>query len=178
MTYQTSPSSVDATPAALLRQLASRAYRMLKTDRPTDRCEVIAFVDRPVRVTTALRAGSADAALAAVLAADGLDLAASSDYGRMLSGLLGEFGDLISSRTSVLVVGDARSNGFEPRVDLVAEIARRAHRLAWVTPEPARYWTQAGCAMADYAEHCSGVVSVRDGAEMLARCDELGAALR
>ena len=32
--------------------------------------------------------------------------------------------------------------------------------------------------MADYAEHCSGVVSVRDGAEMLARCDELGAALR
>lgn len=162
-----------------VRPVTGFILRLAQTlHRYGDRCEVIAFVDRPVRVTTALRAGSADAALAAVLAADGLDLAASSDYGRMLSGLLGEFGDLISSRTSVLVVGDARSNGFEPRVDLVAEIARRAHRLAWVTPEPARYWTQAGCAMADYAEHCSGVVSVRDGAEMLARCDELGAALR
>ena len=92
--------------------------------------------------------------------------------------LLGEFGDLITPRTSVLVVGDARSNGFDARTDLVAEIGRRAHRLAWVTPEPSRYWSQTGCAMADYAEHCSGVVSVRDGAEMLARCDELGAALR
>ena len=143
-----------------------------------DRCEVVAFVDRPVRVTTALRAASADAALAAVLAADGLDLAATSDYGQMWAGLLGEFGDLITPRTSVLVVGDARSNGFDARTDLVAEIGRRAHRLAWVTPEPSRYWTQSGCAMADYAEHCSGVVSVRDGAEMLARCDELGAALR
>ncbi|TYQ11132.1 UNVERIFIED_ORG: hypothetical protein L601_000200002560 [Gordonia westfalica J30] len=143
-----------------------------------DRCEVVAFVDRPVRVTTALRAASADAALAAVLAADGLDLAATSDYGQMFAGLLGEFGDLITPRTSVLVVGDARSNGFDARTDLVAEIGRRAHRLAWVTPEPSRYWSQTGCAMADYAEHCSGVVSVRDGAEMLARCDELGAALR
>lgn len=45
MTYQTSPSSVDATPAALLRQLASRAYRMLKTDLPNDRCEVLALLD-------------------------------------------------------------------------------------------------------------------------------------
>ncbi|MCZ0912558.1 VWA domain-containing protein [Gordonia amicalis] len=143
-----------------------------------DQCEVVAFVDRPVRVTAALRAASADAALAAVLAADGLDLAATSDYGQMFAGLLGEFGDLVTPRTSVLVVGDARSNGFDARTDLVAEIRRRAHRLAWVTPEPSRYWSQTGCAMADYAEHCSGVVSVRDGAEMLARCDELGAALR
>ena len=66
----------------------------------------------------------------------------------------------------------------DPRVDLVAEVGRRSHRIAWITPEPERYWAQSGCAMADYAEHCSGVVSVRDGAEMLARCDELGAALR
>ncbi|MEO9328142.1 MadC family VWA domain-containing protein [Gordonia aurantiaca] len=162
-----------------VRPVTGFILRLAQTlHRYGDRCEVIAFVDRPVRVTTALRAASADAALAAVLAADGLDLAASSDYGRMLGGLLGEFGDLVSSRTSVLVVGDARSNGFDPRADLIAEVARRAHRVAWVTPEPARYWSQAGCAMADYARHCSGVVSVRDGAEMLARCDELGAALR
>ncbi|EON32467.1 MULTISPECIES: MadC family VWA domain-containing protein [Gordonia] len=143
-----------------------------------DRCEVIAFVDRPVRVTTALRTAAAGSALAAVLAADGLDLAATSDYGRMFGELLGEFGDLIGRRTSVLVVGDARSNGLDPRVDLVAEVGRRSHRIAWITPEPERYWAQSGCAMADYADHCSGVVSVRDGAEMLARCDELGAALR
>ncbi len=143
-----------------------------------DRCEVIAFVDRPVRVTSALRTATADTALAAVLAADGLDLAASSDYGQAIAGVLDNFGDLVTRRTSVLVVGDARSNAFEPRVDLFAELSRRVHRIAWVTPEPSRYWSQQGCSMADYAEHCAGVISARDGAEMVARADELGNALR
>ena len=143
-----------------------------------DRCEVIAFVDRPVRVTTALRSASSEGALAAVLSSEGLDLSATSDYGQMWADTLDEFGDLISRRTSVLVVGDARSNAFDPRVDLFSEVARRSHRVAWVTPEPSRYWSQTGCALADYAEHCDGVVVARDGAEVLERCDELGAALR
>ncbi|MFT3662989.1 MAG: VWA domain-containing protein [Gordonia sp. (in: high G+C Gram-positive bacteria)] len=143
-----------------------------------DRCEVIAFVDRPVRVTDALRTSSPDGALAAVLAADGLDLSATSDYGRMWHELLDEYGELITPRTSVLVVGDARHNAFDPRTDLFAEAARRAFRVAWLTPEPERYWTQTGCALGDYAEHCAGVVSARDGAEVLERCDELGDALR
>lgn len=143
-----------------------------------DRCEVVAFVDRPVRVTQALRTASPDGALAAVLAADGLDLSATSDYGRMWHELLDEHGDLIGSRTSLLVVGDARHNAFDPRTDLFADIARRAHRVAWLTPEPERYWSQTGCALAAYAEECAGVVSARDGAEVLERCDELGNALR
>ncbi|NLE79707.1 MAG: hypothetical protein GX610_08995, partial [Rhodococcus sp.] len=78
----------------------------------------------------------------------------------------------------VLVVGDARSNAFDPRVDLFADLARRAYRVAWLTPEPSRYWGQTGCALDEYEEYCDGVVSARDGAEILTRCDELGAALR
>ncbi|GAC56829.1 hypothetical protein GOHSU_13_00510 [Gordonia hirsuta DSM 44140 = NBRC 16056] len=143
-----------------------------------DRCEVVAFVDSPVLVTPALRSASPDAALAAVLAADGLDLSATSDYGRMWHELLDGYGDLISPRTSVLVVGDARHNAFDPRPDLFAEVARRAFRVAWLTPEPERYWHQTGCALDEYAQQCAGVVSARDGAEVLERCDELGAALR
>lgn len=143
-----------------------------------DRCEVVAFVDRPVRVTDALRTASPDGALVAVLAADGLDLSATSDYGRMWRELLDEHGDLLTPRTSVLVVGDARHNAFDPGFEQFAEIARRVYRVAWLTPEPERYWTQTGCALADYAEHCAGVVSARDGAEVLERCDDLGAALR
>lgn len=142
-----------------------------------DRCEVVAFVDRPVVVTAALRSANADQALTAVLATDGLDLSATSDYGAMLTGMLGDFGDLLGRRTSVLIVGDARSNGFDPRVDLFTELSRRTHRVAWVTPEPSRYWTQTGCALDEYAEHCDGVISARDGAELIDRADELGAAL-
>ncbi|GAB16587.1 hypothetical protein GOEFS_007_00040 [Gordonia effusa NBRC 100432] len=142
------------------------------------RCEVVAFVDRPVRVTAALRSATADTALAAVLSADGLDLSATSDYGQMWAGVLGDFGDLITQRTSILVVGDARSNAFDPRIDLFSQMCGRAHRVAWVTPEPSRYWTQRGCALGAYAQTCAGVISARDGAELAVRADELGNALR
>ena len=162
-----------------VRPVAGFILRLAQTlHRFGDRCEVIAFVDRPVLVTAALRASSEGDALAAVLSADGLDLAATSDYGRVWTETLANFGDLVSRRTSVLVVGDARSNAFDPRADLFADLARRAYRVAWLTPEPSRYWGQTGCALDDYAEECAGVISARDGAEILSRCDELGAALR
>lgn len=162
-----------------VRPVAGFILRLAQTlHRFGDRCEVIAFVDRPVLVTTALRSSTSGDALASVLAADDLDLAATSDYGRVWTETLENFGDLVSRRTSVLVVGDARSNAFDPRVDLFAEVSRRSYRVAWLTPEPSRYWGQTGCALEEYAEHCAGVVSARDGAEILTRCDELGAALR
>ncbi|MEE3848698.1 VWA domain-containing protein [Gordonia sp. LSe1-13] len=161
-----------------VRPVTGFVLRLAQTlHRLGDRCEVVAFVDRPVLVTTTLRTAHADRALAAVLSADGLDLAATSDYGQLFAGLLGDFGDLLTRRTSVLMVGDARSNGFDPRLDLMAELSRRTHRVAWVTPEPSRYWSQTGCALSAYAQFCGGVVSARDGAEMVGRCDELGAAL-
>lgn len=162
-----------------VRPVAGFILRLAQTlHRQGNRCEVIAFVDRAVRVTPELRVSEPGAALAEVLAVDALDLSATSDYGRVWQTMHDEYGDLITRRTSVLVVGDARSNAFDPRIDLFESMARRAHRVAWLTPEPSRYWAQTGCSLSDYAELCSGVVSARDGAEMVSKCDELGAALR
>lgn len=162
-----------------VRPVAGFILRLAQTlHRFGDRCEVIAFVDQPILVTSALRTANAEGALAAVLASDGLDLAATSDYGRMWTSTLEKFGDLVTKRTNVLIVGDARSNAFDPRVDQFAELSRRVNAVAWLTPEPTRYWSQTGCALGDYEKYCAGVISARDGAEILARCDELGAALR
>lgn len=142
------------------------------------RCRVVAFVDRPVDVTQQLLATDGDGALAAVLAHPGLDLEASSDYGKVLDRLLVEHADSIDSRTSVLVVGDGRCNGLPARVDRLEDLRRRVHRLAWITPEPERYWAQATCAMPEYAQVCDRVVVACDGDQLLSRAAELGHALR
>lgn len=144
----------------------------------TSRCTVLAFVDRPVDVTDLLARSTGDDALASVLAAPELDLEASSDYGRTLEELLTTHGSKVTSRTSVLIVGDGRCNGLPPRVDKLKELARKVHRLAWVTPEHPRYWNQASCSMGDYAEVCDCVVTARDARALIERAPDLGNALR
>ncbi|MDH6279755.1 uncharacterized protein with von Willebrand factor type A (vWA) domain [Prescottella agglutinans] len=145
--------------------------------RRADRCRVLAFVDDPVDVTDVLLRSGGDDALAAVLADPRIDLEASSDYGRVLDELLTGRTDLVDSRTAVLIVGDGRCNGLPPKVDQLAVLRRRVHRLAWVTPEPRRYWNQATCAMSEYADVCDRVVIACDAEQLVAQAGELAHAL-
>ncbi|MCV7355771.1 MadC family VWA domain-containing protein [Mycolicibacterium fluoranthenivorans] len=145
--------------------------------RRAHRCRVMAFVDRPVDVTEILLRAGGDDALAAVLAEAQLDLQASSDYGRVFGEMLGGQADALDSRTAVLIVGDGRSGGLPPGVDRLRALRRRVHRLAWVTPEPQRYWAQATCAMPDYAQICDRVVVASDAEGLAARAAELANAL-
>ena len=145
--------------------------------RRAHRCRVMAFVDRPVDVTEILLRAGGDDALAAVLAERHLDLQASSDYGQVFEEMLRGQADALDSRTAVLIVGDGRSGGLPPGVDRLRALRRRVHRLAWVTPEPQRYWRQATCAMPDYAPVCDRVVVASDAEALTAKAAELAHAL-
>lgn len=145
--------------------------------RRADRCRVLAFVDDPADVTEVLLRSGGDDALATVLADPRLDLEASSDYGRVFDRLVSDRADLLDARTAVLVVGDGRGNGLPARTDRLAVLRRRVHRLAWVTPEPRRYWNQATCAMVEYADVCDRVVIARDAEQLVAKAGELAHAL-
>jgi uncharacterized protein len=138
---------------------------------------VMAFVDRAVDVTEVLLRTGGDDALAAVLADAHLDLEASSDYGGMLDDMLTGHAGALDSRTAVLIVGDGRSGGLPPKVDQLRALRRRVHRLAWITPEPDRYWRQATCAMPQYAQVCDRVIVARDAGQLAARAGELANAL-
>lgn len=145
--------------------------------RRAHRCRVMAFVDRPVDVTDILLRAGGDDALAAVLADGRLDLQASSDYGQVFDEMLAGQADALDARTAVLIVGDGRSGGLAPGVDQLRALRRRVHRLAWVTPEPQRYWRQATCAMPDYAQVCDQVVVANDADQLVAKAAELAHAL-
>ena len=48
--------------------------------------------------------------------------------------------DDLHPRATVIVLGDARTNGRDPRADVFARIAARAGRTFWLNPEPRLYW--------------------------------------
>jgi uncharacterized protein len=84
------------------------------------------------------------------------DVSGYTDYGRVWLEFLAEISDDLDPRSTVIVLGDARTNGREPHAEVFARIAERAGRLFWLNPEPRLYWNYGDSVMAAYERHCDG----------------------
>lgn len=120
------------------------------------------FVDEVAEVTELFAAHPIEHALGLTFGGDVLDTEANTDYGAVFTQFADDHAGAIDHRTSLLVLGDARSNGKDPAVDTFAELARAARTTIWLTPEPSYSWGLGACALAEYAEHCDRVEVVRD----------------
>lgn len=83
------------------------------------------------------------------------DISGYTDYGRVWSEFLTEVEDQLHPRATVIVLGDARTNGRPPRDDLFAAIAAKAGRTFWLNPEPKLYWNYGDSVIATYEQHCT-----------------------
>lgn len=80
-----------------------------------------------------------------------------TDYGQAWADLHEHHWDCIDRRTTVLVLGDGRSNHSDPRLDLFAELAARAKRVVWLCPELPGRWGSGDSEMLRYRPFCSHV---------------------
>ncbi|MSO41284.1 MAG: VWA domain-containing protein [Solirubrobacterales bacterium] len=84
------------------------------------------------------------------------DVSGYTDYGRVWL----EFGDEIAEdlgpRSTVIVLGDARTNGREPHAAEFGRIAEHAGRTFWLNPEPKLYWNYGDSVMSAYEPYCDG----------------------
>ena len=83
------------------------------------------------------------------------DISGYTDYGRVWTEFLALIVDELHPRATVIVLGDARTNGRPPRDDVFAAITARAGRTFWLNPEPRLYWNYGDSVIAAYAEHCT-----------------------
>ncbi|MEU1474770.1 VWA domain-containing protein [Streptomyces sp. NPDC005760] len=116
---------------------------------------VFAFVNRVDEVTRLLQHGAADAeGLSARIRAEATLTGwhGSSDYGVALGEFASLYGDALSPRTTVFVLGDARTNLSDPNLPAVREIAERARRVYWLNPEARAQWGTGDSAAYEYAE--------------------------
>ena len=84
-----------------------------------------------------------------------------SDYGAVFRRFEAEHGRDVTARTTVVVLGDARSNYRDPGEAAFRSLARRARRVYWLHPEPTASWDEADAVMATYLPHCHGAYEVR-----------------
>jgi uncharacterized protein with von Willebrand factor type A (vWA) domain len=131
------------------------------------RSRTFLFVDRLGEVTGPLRA-ERDPARAAdlALAAGAVPLAGNSAYGRVLRELHRDHLAAVTRRTTVVIIGDGRSNYAPAEAWVLAALRRRARRVLWICTEPRGRWGQGDSEMPAYAPHCHRVATVERLADL------------
>jgi len=79
----------------------------------------------------------------------------STDYGRSFEDFKDLIFDDIDNRTTIIFLGDGRSNNTDPRIDILKEIKARAKRVIWLNPERKSIWGTGDSEMQRIAPYCS-----------------------
>jgi uncharacterized protein with von Willebrand factor type A (vWA) domain len=114
------------------------------------------FIERVSEVTEVFARERDFSAVAKAIGRDAgvADISGYTDYGRVWEEFLTKVEDELHPRATVIVLGDARTNGRPPRDDVFASIADRAGRTFWLNPEPRLYWNYGDSVIAAYEKHC------------------------
>lgn len=122
------------------------------------------FVDAVDEVTDHLKPGIdfKDALVRITTEADVVWLDGHSDYGHALEQFSAKYGREVTSRSTVIIAGDARNNYRDARERYLAEIADNCQALYWLNPEPKAYWDSGDSVMSRYATFCDEVFEVRN----------------
>jgi hypothetical protein len=118
-----------------------------------------AFVERIDEVTEIFERERTFGAISQKIAREAgvADISGYTDYGRVWQEFLARVTDDLDPRSTVIVLGDARTNGREPHAPIFGQIASRAGRTFWLNPEPRLYWNYGDSVMAAYEPYCDGV---------------------
>ncbi len=115
---------------------------------------VFAFVERADEVTHLFEPG---AELSGVMQrvlreADLTAFDGHSDYGGSFGSFAEFWAEAITSKTSLLVLGDARNNYRDPNLTVLRRLVGAARHAHWLNPEPRRQWGTGDSAALRYAD--------------------------
>lgn len=109
---------------------------LLEVSHVFERCPVAEAVER-------LRTG------------EGLDIhMGRTDYGSAFWDFTHRHLDAVTGKTTVIILGDGRSNYGDPAEELLQKIAARCRRLIWLNPETPPMWGTGDSEMRRYMRHC------------------------
>jgi uncharacterized protein len=135
------------------------------------------FVDRIAEVTALFaeraRSGGAADPVERILTGDVIPVGASSDYGKALRAFWDAHGASLSRRTTVMILGDGRSNYRAAEDWILGEMKRRSRRLLWLSPEERGTWGFGDSEMHRYARHADAIYVVRTAADLARAVDRI-----
>ena len=112
------------------------------------------FIDHVHEVTGHFRPGADVVDVMADLAASTSHAAlwGRTNYGRAFTKFAEEYADALGPRSSLLILGDARSNYSDLSLPVLRELAGSARHAWWLNPEHTRHWDTGDSAAGPYGE--------------------------
>lgn len=124
------------------------------------------FVSELGETTRLFREKPISAALADAYGGRIVSVASNSSYGRVLRTFVDRHLDTVDRRTTVVILGDGRTNYLDDGVDALGRVTARARAVLWLCPEARGSWGQGDSAMERYAKKCTSVLEVRSAREL------------
>lgn len=75
-----------------------------------------------------------------------------SDYGNAFASFVQAFPNVLSPRTSLLVLGDGRTNYRNPEIELLTHMVTASRHAHWLNPEPKHLWGSGDSTVPRYQE--------------------------
>lgn len=116
---------------------------------------------------------SVDAAVEMATSSANIKYWSHSDFGEAFRQFNERYGDSVNTRTTVIILGDARSNFYEPRVEELQAIASRARQVIWLNPESMWGWNTGDSIVGLYEPEVDLMVECRNLEQLVAVMDHL-----
>jgi uncharacterized protein with von Willebrand factor type A (vWA) domain len=89
-----------------------------------------------------------------------------SNYGRVLRSFEARVLRDVDRRTTVVILGDGRTNYLDNAAEVLDETRKRARAVVWLCPESRAQWATGDSAMPRYAPKCTRVLEVRNARDL------------
>ncbi len=131
-----------------------------------DRTRSFVFVSELGETTALFEREPPRVALAAAYGGAVVSVNDNSNYGRVLRAFEARHLAEVDRRTTVVILGDGRTNYHDASEETLARIRARAKAVYWFSSEPRAGWSSGDSAMRLYAPHCTEVFEVTTAREL------------
>jgi uncharacterized protein with von Willebrand factor type A (vWA) domain len=113
------------------------------------------FIENLLDVTSLFMSNEPNDAIRRILNDTRINYNARTDYGMAFQQFRDHHLRELDKKTTLIIIGDGRSNYLNPREPLLEVMRERCRRLIWLNPEQKKFWGTGDSEMMQYQDHCN-----------------------
>ena len=138
-----------------------------------DKVNSFVFIDQLSEVTSIFEENEINEAIRLVLEKSDVNYNASTDYGETLRNFKKDYMELLTKKTTLIIVGDGRTNYMNPEDAILGQMRERCRRVIWLNPEQENLWGTGDSEIRSYMHHCHEVRQCRNINQLFTFIEEL-----